>query len=275
MNTTVQPIRHDLFGLTTTPFIQPPKQPFLDDARRECLATLATFLRFRGFAAIAGRSGVGKTALLRYFTEALHPPSHKIVYLPFSHLSENDLLKTLCSRLDTQPPFRKSAVIAAIHARIREIQPINPVLVLDEMQNASDRALDTIRLLANDQFDNGCNFSCILVGATEFFEQLRFAIHEPLRQRITCFCQLRELSELATGDYLRHCLSQAGAEQPIFASAAVQLIADASRGSIRLIAQLAAAALTIASAAETTEVTLAHVRKAIQQTILPPREITP
>lgn len=275
MNTITQPIRHDLFGLTTTPFIQPPKAPFLDDPRRECLDHLDNFLRFRGFAAIAGRSGVGKTALLRYFTEALHQPSHKIVYLAFSHLSENDLLKALCSRLEIQPPFRKSAVIAAIHTRLREIQPVNPVIVLDEMQNASDRALDTIRLLANDHFDNGSNFSCILLGASEFFEQLRFAIKESLRQRITCFCQLRELSEQATGDYLRHCLSQAGAEHQIFAPAAVQLIADASRGSIRLITQLAAAALTVASAAETTEVTLAHARKATQQAILPPREITP
>lgn len=275
MNANAHPIRHDLFGFASTPFLQPPKTPFLDDQRRECLDNLQAFLRFRGFAAIAGRSGVGKTALLRYFTETLHQPSHKIVYLPFAHLSENDLLKTLCSRLDTQPPFRKSAVIAAIHARIREIHPIHPVLVLDEMQNASNRALDAIRILANEQFETTCPFSCVLIGTAEFFDQLRFAIHESLRQRITYFCHLHELSQQSTGEYLRHCLQQAGAEQTIFAPAAIQLIADASRGSIRLIAQLAATALAIASDDEAIEVTLLHVRKATQQAILPQRETTP
>lgn len=275
MNPNAHPIRHDLFGFTSTPFLQPPKKPFLDDPRRECLDHLHAFLRFRGFAAIAGRPGVGKTALLRYFTETLHQPSHKIVYLPFAHLSENDLLKTLCSRLETQPPFRKSAVIDAIHVRLREIHPIHPLLVLDEMQNASNRALDAIRLLANEQFDTACPFSCVLIGTAEFFDQLRFAIHESLRQRITYFCHLHELSPHSTGEYLKHCLREVGAEQPIFAPAAIQLIADASRGSIRLITQLAATALIIASDAEAVEVTLLHARQATQQAILPQRESTP
>ena len=54
-------IRHDLYGLTSTPFFKDPQKPFLDDQHRQCLDGLEKFLQFRGFAAVPGRPGAGKT----------------------------------------------------------------------------------------------------------------------------------------------------------------------------------------------------------------------
>ena len=266
-------IRHDLFALTSTPFLKDPQKPFLDDQHRQCLDGLTKFLQFRGFAAMAGRPGSGKTALIRYFTQSLHQQSHKIVYLPFTNLSENDILKAICARLDTEPPFNKNKVINAIQTRIRDIQPVNPVIILDEMQNATPPVMDSIRLLANDHFDAGSKISCILIGTSEFFEKLRLAINESLCQRITFFCQLHELSADSTGAYIRHCLQQAGVEHPIFEPPAVKLISDVSGGCIRLIKQLAANAMAIASELQSANVALQHVQTATTQCILPQTRI--
>ncbi len=266
-------IRQDLFGLTSVPFFNNPKEPFLDPQRQQCLKQLQKFLQFRGFAAIAGRPGSGKTALIRYFSKSLHQPAHKIIYLPFTNLSENDTLKAICQRFDTEPPFGKNKIINAIQKRIRQIQPVNPLIILDEMQNASIAVMDHIRLLANDNFDAENKASFILVGTNEFFAKLNLAINQSFAQRITFFSQLKELTAEETNNYIRHCLKQAGAQHTVLDPSAIQLIADASKGIIRIINQLAGHAMAIASESQSSNVTLAHVQQAADLCILPQLEV--
>ena len=129
--------------------------------------------------------------------------------------------------------------------------------------------MDSIRMLANDNFDAVSRLSCILLGTNEFFDKLRFAINESLTQRIIFFCQLYELSRDNTEKYILHCLQQAGAQHQIFEPTAIQLIHDASGGSIRLAKHIAAVAMTIASNNESANVTLQHVQQATQLCLLP------
>jgi general secretion pathway protein A len=273
MNTPI--IRHDLFGVTYPPFLISPDKPFLDDDRATCMEQLGAFIQTRGFAALAGRPGTGKTALVRYFTGRLHKPSHKVIYLPFNNLSENDLLKTICSRLEIEPPHFKNKTIAAIQNRIADLQPINPILVFDEMQNASPRIMDAVRLLANDNFDVGSKLSVLLIGTREFFDKLRLAINESLTQRITWFHHIKELSPDDTAAYITYCLAAAGAHQEIFEPSAVRLIHDLSGGTIRLINKLALTAMAQASRQELSQVLLQHVHAAKDQCILIKTEVNP
>ena len=268
MNNKKPIIRNDIFGVNKTPFLNEPKKPFLDDNRTQCLQKLSTFLQIRGFAAIAGQPGNGKTAIVRYFTQTLHKPSHKIVYVPFNNLNENDLLKVICQRLDVTPPHYKNKTIGAIQKRITDIQPINPVIIFDEMQNASPQIMDAIRLLANDDFDSKSKMSIIMIGTNEFFDKLRLAINESLTQRITLFNRIEALNRSSTSNYIKYCLKEAGAEHEIFEEQAVQLIYDISGGAIRIINKLSLAAMSCASEEESTVVTLQHVEVAKQQCLL-------
>lgn len=262
-------IRHDLFGLTHTPFLQPPVKPYLDENRELCIQNLTTFLQTRGFAAIAGKPGNGKTAIVQYLVESLHQPSHQIVYVPMCHLSENDLLRLLCMRLEITPPYGRSRMIAAIQVRLNDIQPVNPVIVFDEMQNATTKSMDLIRMLANDHFDPTHTLSCIMIGTSEFFDKLRLAINESLRERITCFHVLESLDEAASADYIRYALAQAGAEQPIFEPSSLKLIYDLSGGVLRVINKLAAAAMVHASEQQSSAIILDHVHAVKEQVKLP------
>ncbi len=261
-------IRNDIFGINATPFLKAPDKPYLDDNRSQCLKQLDAFLQTRGFAAIAGRSGNGKTALVRYFTETLHKTSHRIVYIPFSNLSENDLLKDICSRLEVEPPHFKNKTIRAIQQRIADIQPANPVIILDEMQNANSQIMDAVRLLANDNFDSGSKLSVILIGTNEFFDKLRLAINESLTQRITWFHRINELSHDGTAGYIAHCMKAVGVEHEVFEQPAVKLIYDLSRGTIRIINKVALTAMACASDAQSSTVLLDHVQTAKDQCLL-------
>ena len=180
-------IRNDIFGFTTTPFRKAPAKPYLNESRQKHLQELQAFSARRGIAAIAGDSGTGKTSLTKFFCDSLPKNNNKIIYNPFTNSSDNDLLRSLCTAFDIDPFFHRNKTIAALQQRIRELGSINPIVVLDETQNASHKLLETVRLLTNDEFDSRNYLTLILIGTEDLFRELKKKINESLRQRITLY----------------------------------------------------------------------------------------
>ena len=266
-------IRNDIFGFTKTPFRQAPDKPFLNGPRQLYMQELEAFARRRGIAAIAGEPGSGKTALIRYFIESLSKNNHKIVHNPFTNSSDNDLLRSLCTALEIEPFFHRNRTVDALQQRIRELGNINPIIVLDETQNASHQLLETVRLLTNDEFDSKNRLTIILIGTEDLFRELKKKINESLRQRITLFCRINPLSEQESSEYIRHCLTQAGSTQEVFTEASLKFTHDIAHGCMRIINNLAAAALESASHAVSPTVELEHMRHAEKVCILPQPDI--
>ena len=265
-------IRHDLFGFIETPFVKAPKNPFIDEARERGRKTLENFLHYRGFAAIAGDSGTGKTTFVKYLLEGRHQPSQKLVYVPFSDFNDNDLLRYICLQFGIECAHRRSQVMRDLQKHIRELNSINPILIFDDCQNASQKFLETIRLLANDGFDAHRRLSCIFIGTSEFFSKLRLKINESLCQRITCYQKFEPLNEEQTKAYLRFCLKEAGALQEIICEAGFKLIYDLCGGRMRVANSIASMALAIASEQKQSTVSLEHIHSAAETTILPNKE---
>jgi len=200
--------------------------------------------------------------------------SNKIIYIPFTNFSENDILKIIAQKLDLEVLYNKAMMVINIQKRIEEIQPVNPIIIIDEIQNISTSTLETVRLITNFKFDSPQIISIIMAGTPEFLEKLRLRINEPIRQRITLFTKLKPLSSDHISAYINHCLASAGAHSNIFPPEAIQLIYDASRGIPRIINHLALSALQEASWNEKTQVTLEYVSNAVEQVILPERQIS-
>ena len=156
-------IGHDLFGFEKTPFLTACKKPFLDVPRQKCLEQLNTFLHYRGFAAIAGEPGTGKTTLVGELVKKLNPSANKVIYIPFANFSESDLLRYIATCFGLEPAFRKSKAVADLQDFIKKLQAIDPIIVFDDAQNASPKTLESIRLLANDGFDARKSLSCIMI----------------------------------------------------------------------------------------------------------------
>ena len=266
-------IRNDIFGFTKTPFRKAPAKAYLNDSREKYLQELQAFSARRGIAAIAGDSGTGKTALIKFFCDALPKNNNKIIYNPFTNSSDNDLLRSLCTAFDIDPFFHRNKTIAALQQRIRELGSINPIVVLDETQNASHKLLETVRLLTNDEFDSRNYLTLILIGTEDLFRELKKKINESLRQRITLYCRITSLTETESAEYIRHCLAQAGTQQDIFKEESLKYIHDIALGRMRVINNLAAAALEVASRETSPTIELKHIQQAEQICTLPQPEI--
>ncbi len=264
--------RFDIYSITKTPFGGTPDKPYLNAGRRELLKRLDGFLEHRGFAVLTGPVGGGKSSLLNHFRSKLNAKTHQVTYMPFSILSEGDFLRAICMAMDIESASRKSKMINAIQSVARDIQPVNPVLILDEAQKISPTTLEFVRFLANFDFDGRNLFSVIMAGSNEFLHGLKLRILEPLRQRITFFGKIKPLDRGETEEYVKHGFEVVGACQEVVDEGALTLIHDISGGIPRVINSITRAALENAAEEQSPLVKLEHVRKAQEYTFISERE---
>jgi general secretion pathway protein A len=254
--------KFDRFGFTAVPFAGALKTTYLNVSRDKVLKNLRNFLNYRGFAVLCGSPGTGKTALLNHLCRQLQPNEYKIIYIPFSMLKPSDMLKNICVKLNLEPTVSTSKMLTKIQDCIAEIQPVNPVLVLDEIQKISHQTLEVIRLMTNFNFEEKNLFSVLMTGNDEFIQHLKLRINESLRQRVTCYCRLTPLSRKETEEYIDHHFEATGAHQKIITEQAVSLVYDFTSGIPRLINSLTFAALEDAAKAGSGIIDLEHINKA-------------
>ncbi len=220
------------YGLREDPFRSTPDPKFLfQSARhREALAQLVYGVRERkGFIVLSGEIGTGKTTLLRTLLERLGPES-SVAYVHNSALDFEGLLEYVLHDWGVKS-------IGSTHAqRLVELNEFligehrngrSPVLVIDEAQNLSIPTLEAVRLLSNFETTHEKLMQILLVGQPELRQ---------LKQRIGLRCHIGPLSPEEVRLYVRHRLRIAGAtDAALFGDAAIQQIADYSRGIPRVI----------------------------------------
>jgi general secretion pathway protein A len=229
------------YGLREAPFAPTPDPKFLfQSARhREALAQLIYGVRERkGFIVLTGEIGTGKTTLLRTLLERL-PAETPVAYVHNSALDIEGLLEYVLQDWGV-----KSA--ASTHAqRLFELNEFlisqhekgtSPVLVIDEAQNLSVPTLEAVRMLSNFETTSQKLMQILLVGQPELRAKLDLPELRQLKQRVGLRCHIAPLSPEETRLYIRHRLRIAGAaDAGIFTDAAIQKIADYSRGTPRVI----------------------------------------
>jgi general secretion pathway protein A len=229
------------YGLREAPFSPTPDPKFLfQSARhREALAQLLYGVSERkGFIVLTGEIGTGKTTLLRTLLERVDV-STPVAYVHNSALEIEGLLEyilhdwgvkstamTHASRLIELNEF-----LIAQHRDNR-----SPVLVIDEAQNLSTGTMEAVRLLSNFETTNQKLMQILLVGQLELRDKLNVPELRQLKQRIGMRCHIGPLSPEETRLYIRHRLRVAGAaDAGIFTDAAIQKIAEYSKGTPRVI----------------------------------------
>ena len=259
------------FGLTEAPFSRPPREPYLDPARKRALDQLQRLVARRGFAVLTGASGSGKTALLHYLCDSLNENQHQIAYVPFSFLEKGQMLHYLAGQLGLEPRRGISAALCAIQKHLHGIQPVTPLIILDEVEQLETHTARLVRCLLNDRADTAHHCALIMAGDHSFVEQkLRLEVHEALRQRITLYLRLPPLSREHCEPYIDHHLRNAGCAKELFEPPAVQLIHELVNGRLRLINTLAEAAMDHAAENHHQTIGLQQV-EAAAETVLPPQ----
>jgi len=141
------------FGLADPVFTRSPHKPYLDPPRQKALRQLEGLVQRRGFAVVTGQPGSGKTAIVHYLCQSLSDNHHQVTYVPFSFLEKGHMLQYLSGQMGLEPCRGLAANLHAIQKHLHSIQPLNPLIVLDEVQRLETNTAHLIRSLLHDRAD--------------------------------------------------------------------------------------------------------------------------
>jgi general secretion pathway protein A len=239
----------DFYGFRELPFsITPdPRFLYLNDCYEEALAALSYGVSARkGFISLVGEAGTGKTTLLRRLLDTLEPRTRSVLLLnpsvTFAEILEHILLEL---GIPTDGA-RKLTLVRRLNEFLLAHTAAggNVVLLIDEAQDLSPRALEELRLLSNLETAREKILQIVLAGQPELEGLLGHARLRQLRQRVTLRVRVRPLTSDEVAAYVRARLERvtaAGAD--LFAPAALARVAALSSGIPRLINVLCDAAL--------------------------------
>jgi general secretion pathway protein A len=230
------------FRLNRAPFHITPDPEFLysSPSHREALASILYGIeQKKGFIAVVGEVGVGKTTVLRAFTERADREKLRIVYLFNANLTFKGLIQTICRELDlpsdTEDFFE---LVPRLHEHlIEEYRAGRTVaLIIDEAQNMPVETLESLRMLSNLETTKDKLIQIVICGQVELDYLLNLKQLRQLKQRIVVRAVISPLTPAEAEEYIRHRLSRAGCTRRIpFAKPALKEIIRHSRGIPRMI----------------------------------------
>lgn len=267
------------FGLHENPFGVTPEPRFMYDSptHREALASLHYSFRCnRGFTALIASPGLGKTTLLYRFVSEIRESARTVFLFDIDReCSPRELIASILRDLGITP----DATATGMHEQLNQVlleesrAGRTVVVVIDEAQNLSEAALETVRLLSNFETAPAKLIHIVLSGQPQLLEKLMQPSLVQLRQRISTFCHIDPLSAQEVCDYIHHRVRLAGhSGAPLFSDEALQLIAQASQGTPRIINNLCFNALSICRALNQSQVNRSMVEEAITDLRLTPFE---
>mgnify|MGYP001571954833 FL=1 len=229
------------FYLKENPFnITPdPKFLYMSKKHQEALDLLFFGISQRkGFLMLSGEVGTGKTTICRALLEKLDSKvSSALIINPL--LSDVELLKSINEDfgLKAETLTMKEQVDALNSFLVGKAKNAgNAVVIMDEAQNLSPKALEMIRLLSNLETEKMKLIQIVLVGQPELREKLKLPELRQLNQRIVVRCHLGSLNFEETKSYIFKRLTIAGGKGSVkFTATALKSIYEASSGIPRLI----------------------------------------
>jgi type II secretory pathway predicted ATPase ExeA len=261
------------FGLKENPFnITPdPRFLFLSPYHKEALDHLLYGINERkGFIAITGGIGTGKTTLCRALLSHLDASTKTaLIFNPF--ITDAELLKTITREfgIDVGPVTggKKEYVDALNDFLLNNFMGGgNAVLLMDEAQNLSHEALEQIRILSNLETDREKLIQIVLMGQPELKALLSQPSLTQLDERITVRYHLGHLSLKDIKGYVGHRLVVAGARGDLcFTDGAYKKTYAYSDGNPRRINAVCDRALLIAYVRETHTISKGVVREAVKE----------
>jgi general secretion pathway protein A len=220
----------EYYGFSEHPFnITPdPRFLYLTPGHREALAALVYGIKERkGFVALTGEVGTGKTTLLYRLLDNLNEKV-KTAFIFHTHTTFRELLKNVLLELGL--PVTDDDTFLLIdrlnHYLIdRMVAGEIVALIIDEAQNLSAGVLEDIRLLSNLETRSAKLLQIVLSGQPELEVKLNAQSLRQLRQRIAILRRIGPLSDAECRGYVEHRLKIVGARAArLFTPAAMSLL---------------------------------------------------
>ena len=258
------------YGLTSKPFQLNPDPAFYFNSKqhRRAKAYLEYGVsRNEGFIVVTGEIGAGKTMVLRSLIEGLSGSNVITGHLVTTQLGAEDTLRMVGAAFGFRvKDVPKSELLITLEAFLisQTSKGKRCLLIVDEAQNLTPRAVEELRMLSNFQFGNQALLQSFLVGQPEFREILQRPEMEQFRQRVAATCHIGPLDQDETRGYIEHRLKCAGAKgKPTFEPAAFEGIFKASGGIPRRVNAVCDRLLLAGFLAGRTALTVADVNEVV------------
>jgi general secretion pathway protein A len=230
----------DYYGLTSKPFHITPDLDFLFLSHNHQKAI--TCLEYgvnedTGIILLTGDIGIGKTTLIHHVVTKFED-DFKVATIYNANANSKQLLELIIEAFGLKVPLigkaktlkRIEGGLEAMHANGQK-----PVIIIDDAQNLSQKALEEIQLLSNLQNNDRLLVQIILVGRTEFKQKIEDPATAALVQRIGITYHIPPFNRQEAEAYIAHRLQVVGGSLEIFGADALDLIFKITQGNPRTI----------------------------------------
>ena len=191
----------------------------------------------QGIGLFIGSSGMGKTYVLRCFTETLNKDLYQVIYMSASHLTVFEFLNALCIELglDVGNCYRNDVErkIQQEIKRIKKEQNKNVILILDNAENLTSGVILELKALYDFEMDSVDYVGIILMGNEKIKEELKKSKYESLKQRIIVQYTLENIKREEVKGYIETRLKLSGQPSVIFNERSINALYQVSSGNIR------------------------------------------
>jgi general secretion pathway protein A len=225
------------YGLKVKPFQLNPDPSFYFDSKQHRRAK--AYLEYglhqnEGFIVVTGEIGAGKTTIVRGLLDTLDKDKVVAAQIVSTQLDADDILRMVAAAFGVRfKDMAKADIILTLEAFLVDVTRRGKrcLLIIDEAQNLTPRAVEELRMLSNFQFESHALLQSFLVGQPEFRAIMLSSQMEQLRQRVIAACHIGPINADETREYINHRLVCAGSKgEPQFDDAAYEAIYRASGG---------------------------------------------
>ncbi len=166
-----------------------------------------------GFIVITGEIGAGKTTIVRSLLEQLDPAKVVAAQLVSTQLDAEDVLRSVAVAFGLPvKSVDKAMLLASLEAFLCQcaVDKKRALLVVDEAQNLTERAVEELRMLSNFQLGDQALLQSFLIGQPELRDMMRSPQMQQLRQRVIASYHLGPLDKAEARAYVEHRLHHVG-----------------------------------------------------------------
>ncbi len=187
-----------------------------------------------GFIVITGEIGAGKTTLVRNLFRKLDTEHVVAANLVSTQLDADDTLRMVVAAFGVpHEDVSKAILLKKLEVFLLALhnQGKRALLVVDEAQNLTPRAVEELRMLSNFQCGEKSLLQSFLLGQPEFRNTLQSEDMQQLRQRVIASYHLGPMDEPETRAYIEHRLHTVGWQgDPTFSADAFSAIYNYTGG---------------------------------------------
>ncbi|MFZ6843189.1 XrtA/PEP-CTERM system-associated ATPase [Undibacterium sp. RuTC16W] len=166
-----------------------------------------------GFIVITGEVGAGKTTLMRNLFNELESDKIQAAQIVNTHVGSDDILRLVAAAFGVEyENASKATLLTRLEQYLRQcdVQGKRALLVVDEAQNLTPRAVEELRMLSNFQTADKSLLQTFLLGQPEFRRTLLSEDMQQLLQRVIASYHLGPLDLIDTRSYIEHRLHTVG-----------------------------------------------------------------